>query len=134
MSALKRADSYHLHSKKTQEVLRNLIDDANQWTVHTWGTRQYVKGLQGACRAVFTRGTQKFSCLDGAPYICARLGTEAGVRDRGIAQFNSVPRSSHREVTNELYEEEGVYRQLMDEMPDDFTVPPILEERLLPKN
>ena len=113
--------------------MQSLIDDANQWTVHTWGTRQYVKGLQGACRAGFAIGTQKFSFLDVVPYICARMGTEAGIRDRGIAQFSSAPRSSHSKVTIKLYEEEGLYRQLMGEMPDDFAVPPILEERLLPK-
>ena len=112
-------------------TLNLVLTESSAWAITTWGGNRHVlDSVQGMCRAVFSRGVQKTSCMDETPLLFARLGLEKGVGPRAIAQYDSAPREKHNKVSIELCaDEEGSFRVDILAMPDDFAMCPRLKLR-----
>jgi hypothetical protein len=83
--------------------LQELLTEANSWTVATWQlTPAFFVQVQAMVRSMVGRGYQKFQFLDELPYIIARLGVEAGIRDRLISKYDSRPKAQHDKTSIEF--------------------------------
>jgi hypothetical protein len=106
------------------DALRNGLAEGAQWTASRFGGSEALASQAvGIVRAAFALGMKKIEHLDQIPFLFARLD-QSGVRDRIIAQFDSVSISQHSSLSVWLCRPGSENRNLLMQIrPDGSGVP-----------
>ena len=99
-------------------VFDDMIAEANSWSTTFWdGVTELTNEVLGVARSMHNLGRLQMKAYDRLPLLLSRL-RELGVRNRAIAYWNSAPREAHDKVSIEFMEEEGKFRDDIDDMHD----------------